>query len=188
MIIRKILFFSVCAGLVLCLCNVATNKNTSSTTATNVSQLKITNGAISGWQIVTLSDSFGVFSAADFYIDIDGGDKPYTDRGLIEVADEHMAGPNGAGLGPKAFFMDFGTDAAATAMFQYQASQSIYTPHVAITGYDNSVAFGYAGVGGITVFAHFKKFYIELPFVGYTSQNQPISDANLFLGFLKAKI
>jgi hypothetical protein len=184
--IRKLLFFSVCAGFTLCVCNVATNKNTSSATATNVSQLKITNGAISGWQINAASDSFGVFAAADFHNDIDGGDKPYTDRGLIEVADEHMVGPNGVELGGHAYLMDFGTDAAATAMFQYQATQ--FTPQVAITGYDNSIAFGYVTVGGITVFAHFKKFYFELPFTGYSAQSQAISDANLFLGYFKAKI
>jgi hypothetical protein len=188
MIVRKLLLFSACAGLVLCVCNLTTNKNTSSTTATSVSQLKITNGAISGWQMVTTADSFGVWAAADFHNDIDGGDKPYTDRGLIEVADFHLLGPNGTELGVHAYFMDFGTEAAATAMFQYQASQSIYTPHVAITGYDNTVAFGYAVLGGITAFAHFKKFYIELPFTLYSAQGQAISDANLFLGYLKAKI
>jgi hypothetical protein len=82
--------------------------------------------------------------------------------------------------------MDFGTTANAAAMVQRQAS--IYSPLINIPGYDSTVTIASPALGGITVFAHFGKFYIEVSFIGYQDQSQAISDAKLFLDLIKSKI
>lgn len=188
MVIRTMAFFPALAALAMCFCNLSSNNNTAGPAATDVSDLKVPGGAVSGWLLNADADSFSVWTAADLDSDIDGGALEYTDRGVIKAADEHLIGPNGAVLGPHALFLDFGTEANAGAMHRYEVSKNSAYTRIAITGYDSTVAFGVANLGGITVYAYFKKFYFVLPFTGYSMKSQAVSDANLFLGFFKSRI
>ena len=183
---KSILFFLIAAGLLLVVCNLSTNKTTSGGKATNVSQLFPTETDISNWKKNT-TYGYTTWTAANFNQDIDGGYEVYTDRGMIECGDIAMDGPNGAELLHQSFIMDFGFDSTATVMYNYKKDQ-FSTQAVAISGYDQADAFAYPGIGVITAFAHFNKFYFELQFSGYSDQAQALQAASLFLGLFKSKI
>ena len=158
----------------------------------NVQQLEIANNEITGWGIDTNGLGAGyssqnpfAVSAANLHNVIDGGDMQYIDEGCIEAIFEYLQKYNSFEQAT-IYFMDFGTTANAAAMVQRQAS--IYSPLINIPGYDSTVTIASPALGGITVFAHFGKFYIEVSFIGYQDQSQAISDAKLFLDLIKSKI
>lgn len=173
-------------GLLLFVCNLSTNKTNNSGKATNVSQLFPTETDISGWKKNT-TDGYSTWSAANFVNDMDGGFEKYTDRGMIECGDISMDGPNGTHILHKSFIMDYGLDSTALAMYNYQ--KDYYSNgSLDITGYDKTVAFAYPVIGGVTAFAHFKKFYFELQFANFSDQTLSIQAAAQFLGMFKSKI
>jgi hypothetical protein len=160
--------------------------------ASNVRMLKVTNSDISNWKMAASADSFTLWTAANFYDDVDGGIEVYTDRGLIELADLHLMGPIGSDgtqneLAVHSFIMDFGTEANAIDEYSFQKTR--YSADAFdIPEYGNKVAFARPVLGGITVYAHFKKFYFELNFVGFSDQNQAVATALQFLGLFEMKI
>jgi hypothetical protein len=178
----------------------------------NVQQLEIANNEITGWGIDTtglgagyLSQNPFAVSAANLHNVIDGGDMQYLSEGVIEAVFEYLQKYNSQKQAT-IFFMDFGTNARAAAMVQDWASHITADPIIIakppsytgedgwdtiparIPGYDSTVAAVESTLGGITVFAHFSKFYIELSFTGYQDQSQAISDAKLFLDNIKSKV
>jgi hypothetical protein len=76
--------------------------------------------------------------------------------------------------------MDFGSPDQAAYMYNYKKSRLSNTT---AAGYADSIAIGYPLMGGVTVYAHFNKFYFQADITGYTSLGTAISDGNLFLGF-----
>jgi hypothetical protein len=159
--------------------------------ATNVRMLKFTNTDISNWKMAPSADSFTLWTAANFYDDVDGGIEVYTDRGLIELADIHLIGPAGSeGLNEipvHSFIMDFGTEANALEEYNFQKTR--YSADAFdIPKYGNKVAFAKPILGGITVYAHFRKFYLEISFIGFDNQNLSVSTATQFLGLFQMKI
>jgi hypothetical protein len=160
--------------------------------ATNVRMLKFTNTDISNWKMAPSADSFTLWTAANFYDDVDGGIEVYTDKGLIEVADIHLVGPTGSDgvqneIAVHSFIMDFGTESNAQDEFNYQKTK--YSADAFdIPKYSSKIAFARAVFGGITVYAYFRKFYFELQFIGFDNQNHAVSTALLFLGLFQMKI
>jgi len=186
MLQKSIVVLFITAGLFLFVCNLSTNKTNNTGKATNVSQLFPTETDISGWKKNT-TYGYTTWSAATLNDDIDGGSDKYTNRGMIECGDIAMLGPNGEEIKHQSLIMDFGLDSNAAVMFNYKKDE-FSTEEVDITGYDNTVAFAHPGVGGVTAFAHFKKFYLELKFEGFSDQNLAIQAAIQFLGLFKSKI
>ena len=189
------LFFSGlgCFSFILwCSCNLIFIENVASDKAVSVGQLKVSNTEISNWKLSSSADSFTLWTAANFEQDIDGGYEIYTDRGMIECGDIHMLGPAGSDgvqneIAAHSFIMDFGNDSNAVDIYNYQKTR--YSADAFdIPRYPNTIAFARSILGGITVYAHFKKFYLELNFTGFSDQNHATTTAIQFLGLLKSKI
>jgi hypothetical protein len=160
--------------------------------ATNVLQLKIMSSEIPNWYLAADADSFTLWAGDNFYDDMDGGIEKYLNNGMIEVADVHMMGPVGADgeqntLATHSFIMDFGNDSNASNIFDYQRTLNS-ADAFDIPGYKNNAVFGRAVLGGITAFAHFKRFYFELTFVRFLDQAQAIATAVRFLSLFQSKI
>jgi hypothetical protein len=158
----------------------------------NVRMLKVTNTDISNWKMAPSADSFTLWTAANFYDDVDGGIEVYTDRGLIELADLHLLGPIGSDgvqneLALHSFIMDFGTEANAVDEYNFQRTR-YSSDAFDIPEYSNKIAFARPVFGGVTVYAHFKKFYFELNFLGFSDQNQAVATAMQFIGLFQTKI
>jgi hypothetical protein len=178
--------------LIVCTCNLIFVENVANAKATNVSQLKISGTEISNWKLSSSADSFTVWTAANFYDDVDGGIDKYLNNGMIEVADIHMVGPVGSdgqlnSIATHSFIMDYGNDSNAIAIYNYQ--RTLYSAEAfKIPRYPLTSAFAINVIGGITVMAHFKKFYFELTFFGFSDNNQAASTAVQFLGLFRSKI
>ena len=83
--------------------------------------------------------------------------------------------------------MDFGTESNAMDELKFQHTK-YFADAFEIPGYSSKTAFGRPIFGGITVYAHFKKFYFELNFMSFSDQNQAVSTAIQFLGLFQMKI
>lgn len=174
--------FSVVSGITRDIGTIVLSKS-------NIRQLEIANNEIPDWSVVKSADSFNVYTAANLHEVLDGGDLLYVQGGVVEIGIEDLEKAVNDTDYVYAYFMDFGTDINAAAMVQTEVSNfSGGDNPIVITGYDNNVALARGNLGGITVYAHFKKFYIELSFTGYQDQSQAISDAKLFLDLIKSKI
>ncbi len=157
-----------------------------------VSMLKVINGDISNWKMAQAPDSFTLWTAANFYDDINGGLEVYTDRGPIEIADMHLVGPIGSDgvqnvLEKRSFIMDYGTEANAIEEFNFMKSQNS-ADAFSFDEYGKNTAFAVPILGGIIAYAHFKKFYIELKFTGFSDQPNAVRTAIQFLSFFESKI
>jgi hypothetical protein len=183
-----LLFFA----LAFCTCNLIFIENVANAKATSVSQLKISGTEISNWKLASSADSFTLWTAANFYDDVDGGIEKYLNDGMIEVADIHMIGPIGSdgsqnSIAAHSFIMDYGTEANAINIFNYQTT--FYSADAfKLPGYPLTTAFAKADIGGITAIAHFKKFYFELVFSGFSDQTEAAKTAAQFLGLFRSKI
>ena len=157
-----------------------------------VRQLKVTNNDIPNWKLAQDADSFALFTPANISDLIDGLCDVYTNRGMIEAAAFHMVGPIGPDgeqnmLTGHSLIVNFGSDSNANYMYNHNKTENPYDL-IDIAGYSDSVAFAIAVQGGITLFAHFKQFYFELKFFGFSDQTYAITAAKLFLNFFKGKI
>ncbi len=178
--------------LMVCACNLVFVENVSNAKATNVSQLKISSTEISNWKLASSADSFTLWTASNFYDDVNGGIEKYLNNGMIEVADIHMVGPVGKDgsqniIATHSFIMDYGNDSNAVAIYNYQ--KTLYSAEAfKLPRYSLNSAFAVSVIGGITVIAHFKKFYFELTFSGFSDQTEAANTAVQFLGLFRLKI
>lgn len=156
-----------------------------------VAKLKIINGDVTGW---TIQNSGVYYSEASWSIGagIDGEAWHYTsDPGLTlsGVLDERITGTSGASL--TIYAIDYADSANAAAMYNYSKTHSSYsTSQEPLTpDYSDTVAIGdNSHTDGIYVCAHFKQFYIELRFTGYTAFSLSKQDAIAFLQLFETKI
>jgi hypothetical protein len=179
-------------ALICCGCKFLFVENIASDKATNVTQCKITGSEISNWALASSADSFTLWTAANFNDDIDGGYEKYTDRGMTECADFHMIGPVGPDgeqnyIATHSYIMDCGNDTNAYELYKYWQNYNS-ADAFKVTRYTTTTAFAIPIQGGIVVYAHFKKFYFELKFMGYSDQTLAASTAVQFLGLFRAKI
>jgi hypothetical protein len=168
--------------------NFSCKKTNSPEEAITVSNLTVNSGEISGWTNTRSNVYYSVDSWAALR---DGGSYHYTvDPGLSlsAVLDEDMAGPSGASV--TIYVVDYSTAANAAVMFNYskthgsfQSNQELLSPN-----YADSVAVGDNSHDGIYVCAHFKKFYCELRFAGYSDFALSKTDALSFLLWFETKI
>ena len=172
----------------MCLCKIVwinTSKDNDQSLANNVGQLQITPTDVTGWKQIAGPTGFATFSASNFNQDVDGGDDQYKKHHMIEVTDQRLEGASGKQL--KSFCFDFGDKTNALDMFDEQAQ--LITTKLHIPYYNDSVALAGGGIGGIyTVYAYFKKFYIEMQLTGMQDQSEMLQTAFLFLDLYASKI
>jgi len=149
-------------------------------TVTTVSQLRLFNGDISGWVESSNADSFNIYTGTELENPLDGGADVYTGMGMIQAFIQDVEGPSPQRL--IVYAMDFGSPAAATQMFAQEQGQMGATS-IPIRGYDVATAFAtsVSGGTGVTVYAHFDKFYLQLMLTGFSNQTDAMSKAYMFL-------
>jgi hypothetical protein len=148
-----------------------------------ITPLKINNGDIAGWSL----GNFAIYKSADLFNAVDGGAIRAQGYGVIDGAKMLLIGPADT-LGPVALIYDFATTDSANSMYAFSKSMLLPTDIAVLPGFDTSVAIGDIGVGTFTAYAHFGKFYFELPFKGPSSTDAMIQEALLFLNLEKARI
>ena len=147
----------------LCLCSPSGPDRGESTLS--VEQLKVANTDIAGWQFADLYDSFNVYTPAALYSLMDGPAAEYLDLGVVKVEFEHMTSPDGQhDLQLKV--MDFGTSAKATAMFNDKKSRE-FGDTVVVAPYADTLVIARPLLAGLSVCAHYKKFYFEMDVSGF---------------------
>jgi hypothetical protein len=181
-----ILSIMLCAGLLLVFCKNATNAPKDS--VETVARLKINNGDISGWTITNSN----VYYSAGVWADnpVDGCDgKAYAlsnPSAYSEVLDENMGGPNGASV--LIYILNYTTPANATERYNISKTITSSSADPLTPTFADSIAVGDNSHDAITVYAHFKQFYILLAFAGYADYQFSKTDAITFLGLLEGKI
>lgn len=149
---------------------------------------EIADNQIPGWTLNQTPDQFDpldVYAADSLALDrIDGAAPAYVDRGCRVAMYEQMVGPSPTQC--VVIAMDFGTDANATSMFDYEKQYN--SASVQISPYDASTAIGYTGMTSCQIYAHFKASYFELEMDGYGSDPTAGCQAGTaFLQVLEAK-
>jgi hypothetical protein len=165
----------------------------------------IGNSIIPNWKMTysTVDSSVTLWSASDLNEDIDGGFERYTNNGMLQAADITMIGPRTGEIDSfsnpghldtlhyelqnTSFIMDFGTETNAKAM--YQGEKAKYSSELkTIKGYDTSKAFGYEGIGSLTVSSYDKQFYFELILIHYAELDTASAHAKIFLDYFRSKV
>lgn len=164
--------------VLVCSCKIELDTNHNS--ILKVSDFTLTD-EISGW---TAEGSVASFNDANsLELVMDGGYQIYTDNGMIEGIQEKMSTSDGRRN--QIMVMDFGSPDKASAMYQFQKTS--LTGRSATFAYPDTVAIGRVTLSGITIFAHFGRFYFECGMGGYLPATKAIADGNLFLGYFEAK-
>ena len=147
---------------------------------TTVRQLRLFNGDVSGWIEATTADSFNIYTGTELENPLDGGADAYTNMGMIQAFIQDMVGPNPEGL--VIYAMDFGSNDAAVAMYKQEQAQWGATS-LPVGSYPSATAFAVvvSGGTGVTVYANFDKFYLQLMLTGFSNQTDAMSKAYMFL-------
>jgi hypothetical protein len=154
----------------------------------SLAEMKVNTNDVDGWILKSSEES----PPNTLYDLIDGGAPTYIDRHLEAYLNEFLFKANGTDttyLGDIFFIMNFGSAENATEMYRYQKTYiDGVAPSAIISGFHPSVAFADTTPGGgITAFAHFGKFYFEMPFSGYENHLDALIPAGQFLNLLKAR-
>jgi hypothetical protein len=158
---------------------------TNSSKATTVTMLKINSGDISGWTISSYNIYYSAQSWGSTSVDGDAYNFQQT-VSYSEVMDEHMAGSSGKTI--TIWILNYTTPENAST--QYNVDKTNWSANLdQLSAYSDTVAVGNnSHTDGVYAIAHFKKFYIQIRFSGYTDYALSKQDAVSFLGFLEAKI
>jgi hypothetical protein len=185
--IGRVINILLCAFfLSFCVCKtiwINTSKENDSIGATTVDQLQITSADVGGWQ---LSD-YNIYSATGLRGPLDGGADQYISSGLIEAAIQNLTGSSGKIL--QAYCMDFGNEENSITM-DLVMKHNISGSPLPIPYFPDTVAQaqGASAAGVIAVYAHFKKFFIQLAITGCQNQIEALQTASLFLLIYQSKI
>ncbi|MDD5674805.1 MAG: hypothetical protein PHC61_11615 [Chitinivibrionales bacterium] len=173
----------LCGALALVGCKVVNNNNAT----VKASDLRITTD-IGNWSEV--AGTYHPFSTTDELtmppFGIDGQVVPYENKGLVNGIYQELK--SGAGYDYQVYVMDFGTDSAATAIFNDIVAGHVTTP-AAISGYVNTVAVAQDNVSQAVVYAHIKNFYFWITLSSYSAIiTNATNAAGTFLDKYKFKI
>ena len=180
----SMLSIMLCAGL---LCISCKNPANSSNQAVTVARLKINNGDVSGWTVVNSNVYYTVDNWANNSVDgVDGTAYGLSNLSTYsEVLDEHMGGSNGTVV---IWVLNYTTAANSTEQYNSTKTGISSNAEPLSPNFADTVAIGNNSSNSITVYAHFKQFYIQLGFAGYTDFPLSKTDAITFLQVLEAKI
>ncbi len=177
-------------GLVLCLCSPSGSDKDEG--AKSVEQLKIIDNDITGWQIAkvsdtsVISDSFDVYTPAALYSKMDGPAGEYIDQGVVTAMFEHMTSPDGQNdLQLKV--MDFGTPAKATAMFNDKKSRE-FNNAILVAPYADTLVVARPLLAGLSVCAHYKKFYFEMDVSGFSDRTRELQTVDAVMDLFIRRI
>jgi hypothetical protein len=180
----KIFLCAVLLSFCVCKTNwINTSKDNDQSGANSVAQLQIMPSDVTGWQQTNGASGWETYSASNLHNLIDGGDMQYTSRGLIEMGQQTL------GSGQKiliVYCMDFGN--AANSKLMYGDKYNANSPLLAIPNFPDSVAIATPTLGGVTAFAIFGKFYLELAFQGFQDQAEALRTTSLFIDLYSSKI
>jgi hypothetical protein len=146
--------------------------------------MQIADNELSGWTQAAGFDTFYTMPIDTLNRLIDGPEQTYKDYGCKEIAYQTLTGPD-----PKvfsSFAMDFVTVSKAAAMFNYKKLQ--VGPGKNISSFDDATAFATTVENGVTAYAHFNKFYLEMKLEGFADTVEVLAVAGQFLNAFKAKI
>lgn len=168
-------------SLVFCICSPGPfGKNTPQTT---LADFKLSN-EIQGWK----SSSYTEFVSSTLYLLKNGMDDEYTHDSTLIAGFKQILADSVKHTNIEAWVMDFGTPAAASAMYHKIKPISVpdsldkfKTNPFSVPPYDSSVAIARPVQGGVTAYAHFDKYYFELSNSGYAIRDSATADMKLFL-------
>jgi hypothetical protein len=185
----KILLYTL--PLTVCVCNtvwINTSKENDSVGATTVRQLQITPTDVSGWK----QSDFNTYSGAALRGPLDGGADMYMAGGpgggqMIEASIQDLTGPSSKVV--QVYCMDYGNEVSSIAM-QNVMEENISGSPLNIPYFSDTLAEGSpsSSAGAITVYSHFKKFFIQLSIFGCQNQIEALQTASLFLQIYQSKI
>jgi len=178
-------------GLFLCQKNPASTADTPS--ATPIANLALQNGQLSGWDVDTGgSASYLLFLVKDslsLFNEIDGGATEYqhTVPGFSKFLVQKMMDSS---MSLTIYIVDYSNSSNSAAMFDYTKSRWLLGSDAdTLSNYSPSVAIGeLSHVPDIYACAHFKQFYIELRFSGFSDHSMSKQEAIRFLDNYKEKI
>jgi hypothetical protein len=185
-------FLSFCAAILLAACGSSAPDNggaagsggTSSPDPNAFEQkFKLSDNEIAGWKQDTGPGALAVFTADHLTDAIDGAAPDYTSRGCRVAMYQNLIGPGEETC--RLVAMDFGTDANATSMVQFE--RNLTSASIQVPPYDASVAIASEVLSGITAYAHFKSSYFEVQLTGFSDLSSAVQAAASFLGVLQAK-
>jgi hypothetical protein len=178
-------------GLFLCQKNPASTADTPS--ATPIANLALQNGQLSGWDADTGgSGGYTLFLEKDslaLFSEIDGGATEYqhTVSGYSKFLVQKMMDSS---MTLTIYIIDYSNSANSAGMFDYTKTRwALGSDFDTLSKYAASVAIGELSHSpDIWVCAHFKQFYIELRFSGFSDHSLAKQEAVRFLDDYKAKI
>ena len=183
----RLIGFITMGGVCFFSCNLKSTSNNNGT-INNAQQLKIANGAISGWSESSNPDSFVIINGVaqlqeGTNASIDGGSGTWTDAGgFVEAMCQDMVQIGGEEI---VYYVMQYTDTAYAAA-TYSDVQTTTLPVDSMPGFPKSVAFGcYAqGVAYVQI-GHFA-FWLKL--FGFANQTVAYQSASQFLTLFKNDI
>jgi hypothetical protein len=166
--VKIILFSAISIMLIKAKCGVAPNDS-----GVTVEDLRLTN-AVSGW--IDQASMYKAFDVQGYYNLTNGKAVDFDQAGMQKGIVQQL---QKTGKVSDVTVIDMSTDVKAADIYNFFKLKN--TSSFVISTYPDSVAFAIYSGGGITVFAHFNKFYFELAFSGYTDPEVAKGDAALFL-------
>jgi hypothetical protein len=184
------------AGIVLLTCGPTSPTPTPSTP---LNELTITSNEFPGWGNDTIlmdtthyigSTAFTDTMIHDF---VDGGNTDYcgacNGHGSLKSGLATYFKYPDSGYKLFSLVIDYGTASAANAEFNVWINKKTGQTQVPIPSFSNTTAVGYEGNGGVTAYAHFSNYYIELQFSNYNGLTDlAVADAKIFLAYFQSKI
>jgi hypothetical protein len=179
--------FIALGGVCFFSCNLKTTSNPGHN-INNAQQLKIANGAISGWSESSNPDSFVIMNGITQLQEgtnasIDGGSGTWTDAGgFVEAMCQDMVQTGGEEI---VYYVMQYTDTAYAAA-TYSDVQITTTPVDSLPGFPKSVAFGCYAQG--VAYAQIGQYAFWLKLFGFANQTVAYQSASQFLTLFKSEI
>jgi hypothetical protein len=140
-----------------------------------LAKLRSIPAGIAGWKEDTTR--FKVFDGSALFSIIDGGAPAYIDAWLIGGCVEELSGPDSTSA--EIFIEDFGTVAAASAMFNKRRGEM--PAGDSLLGFRKNEAAAEKVIGGCFACACFGRWYFELSMTGYSSFDKSCSATSSLL-------
>lgn len=149
-----------------------------------VNALRLANSDVSPWTEIS-DDGFKDFKANNMVKEINGGAQVYVDKGMVAGFKQYVE--TGGGKKAELLVLDFGTEASASAIYSYKVDGN--DEKLAAGTYSEAVAqLDNSAMSGVTAYAHFGKYYLELSFTGYNDKAESRITATNFVEVFEEKI
>ena len=166
--------------LIVTSCKLVMDKDSSNQA---VYALKLASGDITSWT-QDASEGFSEFKASTLETFINGGAPKYVDEGVVEGFIQNMSNSSKKVI---IYVMDFGTASNATAMYaQIDANNG---SKIEAQSYSlNTAQLDDSPSSGVTAYAHFGQYFIELSFSEFSDKTEARTTAPNFIEVFETKI